>query len=330
MTSTNPKFLDIGTSNPDPNKPYDVTVWDDEAYMRTAPIGVCNDVCKYDNLTNEIIRDVYPLVWSNFSNDYYSDAFTNHLQDLKTGHKITLKIRPHFDTTHYDINKYDNDCYKDNDVNNLIIFKMLSFGILRQFVLHKSSTEWWGEYKYMLVRFTLKNNEYDWYYNVWDKCYKVRDLNLTDNEANTIVITDADNIYGEEISNFKIVIRQGPATALNWDMCNYIVGSIGNPFSFNTGEPEYGEYYKNNCVYLNNEVYDYYNYKFLNPDNIVLASYKVTDLTIGDEAYKYQEEVIPNGYFINNNIYNTLAKCYEKCKTCDEHSTSEENMNERE
>ena len=300
MTSTNPKFLDIGTSNPDPNKPYDVTVWDDEAYMRTAPIGVCNDVCKYDNLTNEIIRDVYPLVWSKFSNDYYSDAFTNHLQDLKTGHKITLKIRPHFDTTHYDINKYDNDCYKDNDVNNLIIFKMLSFGILRQFVLHKSSTEWWGEYKYMLVRFTLKNNEYDWYYNVWDKCYKVRDLNLTDNEANTIVITDADNIYGEEISNFKIVIRQGPATALNWDMCNYIVGSIGNPFSFNTGEPEYGEYYKNNCVYLNNEVYDYYNYKFLNPDNIVLASYKVTDLTIGDEAYKYQEEVIPNGNFNDN------------------------------
>lgn len=300
MTSTNPKFLDIGTSNPDPNKPYDVTVWDDEAYMRTAPIGVCNDVCKYDNLTNEIIRDVYPLVWSNFSNDYYSDAFTNHLQDLKTGHKITLKIRPHFDTTHYDINKYDNDCYKDNDVNNLIIFKMLSFGILRQFVLHKSSTEWWGEYKYMLVRFTLRNNEYDWSYNVWDKCYKVRDLNLTDNEANTIVITDADNIYGEEISNFKIVKRQGPATALNWDMCNYIVGSIGNPFSFNTDEPEYGEYYKNNCVYLNNEVYDYYNYKFLNQDNIVLASYKVTDLIIGDEAYKYQEEVIPNGNFNDN------------------------------
>ena len=37
-------------------------------------------------------------------------------------------------------------------------------------------------------------------------------------------------------------------------------------------------------------------------------------------------DIIPNGYFINNNIYNTLAKCYEKCKTCNEPSTSEENM----
>ena len=292
MTSTNPKFLDIGTSNPDPNKPYDVTVWGDEAYMRTAPIGVCNDVCTYDDLNNKIIRDVYPLVWSNFTNDYYRDAFTNNLQDLKTGHKITLKIRPHFDTTHYDINKYDNDCYKDDDVNNLIIFKMQSFGILRQFVLHKSSTEWWGEYKYILVKFTLYDDR------IWNKCYKVRDLNLTDNEVTTIVITDADNTYGEEISKFKIAKHQNFDDL--WEMCNYIVGSIGNPFSFNTGEPGYGEYYKNNCVYLNNEVYDYYNYKFLNPDNIVLASYKVTDLSVGDEAYKYQEEVIPNGNFNDN------------------------------
>lgn len=297
MTSTNPKFLDIGTSNPDPNKPYDVTVWDDEAYMRTAPIGVCNDVCTYDNLTNEIIRDVYPLIWSNFSIDYYRNAFTNNLQDLKTGHKITLKIRPHFDTTHYDINKYDNDCYKDDDVNNLIIFKMLSFGILRQFVLHKSSTEWWGEYKYMLVRFTLYSHD-DYQTAIWDKCYKVRDLNLTDNEVNTIVITDADNTYGEEISNFKIVKKQDYTNWDMWDYCNYIVGSIGNPFSFNTGEPGYGEYYKNNCVYLNNEVYDFYNYKFLNPDNIVLASYKVPFIS-GDVA-KYQEEVIPNGNFNDN------------------------------
>ena len=35
---------------------------------------------------------------------------------------------------------------------------------------------------------------------------------------------------------------------------------------------------------------------------------------------------IPEGYYINNSIYNTIDKCYEKCKTCEEKGLNEENM----
>ena len=35
---------------------------------------------------------------------------------------------------------------------------------------------------------------------------------------------------------------------------------------------------------------------------------------------------IPEGYYINNSISNTIDKCYEKCKTCEEKGLNEENM----
>ena len=38
-------------------------------------------------------------------------------------------------------------------------------------------------------------------------------------------------------------------------------------------------------------------------------------------------DIIPEGYYINDTIYNTIDKCYTKCKTCNQSALNENNMN---
>ena len=38
-------------------------------------------------------------------------------------------------------------------------------------------------------------------------------------------------------------------------------------------------------------------------------------------------DIIPEGYYLNDTVYNTIDKCYKKCKTCNQSELNEDNMN---
>lgn len=213
MTATNSKWLDIG--NVTSSEMMDKTYYANEAYLRTAPIGVCNDMSQIDNNVvtwmpsyPDTILDLGQLNLDDIFDTEGTGADTNYY--IKDNAKFVIKFRPHWDdesvfdvssclNQRIDKNMYPNGPYFPGTSTYLyyytafgddtgvyrddVIFKLKDWVVIRRRRINASEG-------YQRFTYTLYKNDRAFPY--W---YKVRDLDIKNGEIYNLILTSADNTY---------------------------------------------------------------------------------------------------------------------------------------
>ena len=111
---------------------------------------------------------------------------------------------------------------------------------------------------------------------------------------------------------------------------NNCFGEIPEGYYFNETKKTYIECYDTCKACSKKKEGNNHNCKVCKDDYIFAQNSNCINCKKENKYFNYEKteciDIIPEGYYINDTTYNTIDKCYEKCKTCEEGSIDENNM----
>ena len=136
------------------------------------------------------------------------------------------------------------------------------------------------------------------------------------------------NEKGTEINNQKCTAcKSGYYFIENSNNC---FGEIPEGYYFNETKKTYMECFESCKICSKKREGNNHNCKICKDNYILIHESNCFNCKKDNKYLNYEQTEcinnVPDGYYINDTQYNTIDKCFEKCKTCNETSSNEENM----